>query len=159
MRDALRDDGLVYQTTFRRPPHDMAHPRGVRRDESQMDLAFVAPVLRTPTREIADMVRGTDRIESQVAAAKAHLTRKALGRRILEIIATEGPQEPYSLNARVEFEGYGENNIRKRLSELHRDGKLVQVGRRNNCALLDIAGRGTPATIASKPDSIPAGTT
>jgi hypothetical protein len=127
------DDGLWPAWTGRK------QPTGVRRNEAQMDLAFTAPALRMPTREIADMVRGSDRIESQVAAAKAHLTRKALQRRIKEIIATEGPQEPYSLAARVEFEGYSENNLRKRLSELHIAKELVQVGRRNNCALLDLA--------------------
>lgn len=93
-------------------------PVGVRRNAGQMDAAFVAPVLATPTGEIRGMVRGDDVIESQRAAADVKPHTTAIQRMILTIIASEGPHTAKQLESRTEFRGLAPSTVRKRVSEL-----------------------------------------
>jgi hypothetical protein len=120
-------------------PGPVRRPRGVRRNEAQMDLAFVAPVLATPTAEIRGMVRGEGSIETQAAAVRARSTRVALQERILEILATEGPMNDRQLETRNEFRGYAPSTVRKRRSELLEADRIVAVGRHEGMAVWDLA--------------------
>jgi len=106
-----------------------------------MDLDFVQPVLDTPTQAIRGMVRETDTIEAQRGAVDQLQGRALLQWRILQIIATEGPQTDRELELRAEFRGYGPSTVRKRRSELaHMEPpKLVKVGRRDKLSLWGIA--------------------
>lgn len=117
------------------------HPVGVRRGPQQIEIAFVAPVLETPTAEIRGMVRGDDSIESQRAAVnvKGHTT--IIQAAILHAIATERPMNAREMETRKEFSGYGPSTVRKRMSELRLAGRLVVVDRRDGMAVL-----GIPAT-------------
>lgn len=135
-RDALMCDGL--EVAERRRPR---HPRGVPRSEAQMDLAFVAPVLETPTREIRGMVRGNGSIETQAAAVKVRRGGRCaqIRRRILDILVVEGPQNCHMLEDRTEFRHDGVCTVRKRITELTQEGMVVKVGREDGCALWGIA--------------------
>ena len=130
MRDALQHDGMAERA--------VRHPMGVRRNAAQIDLAFVAPVLETPTREIRGMVREDGSIETQAAAVRQLSSRTALQDRILEIIATEGPQNVKQLEERNEFRSLGVCTVRKRVSELKQAERLVAVGREDGCAVWEI---------------------
>ena len=137
MADALQHDGIE-----RRRPR---HPRGVRRTETQMDLDFVAPVLKTPVREILGMVRTTDPIESQRAAVDSLAHRTQIQNRILAILVAEGPQTDRQLAARNEFRGYGQSTVRTRRSELtvsekNPKGLIVKVGRLEKHSLWGLKG-------------------
>lgn len=125
--DAVQSDGIE-----RRP---VRHPVGVRRNEAQMDMAFVAPVLATPTKEIRTMVRPTDRVESQRAAVDVLPHVSKLQRRLLEIFALEGAYTDGELESRKEFAHLKFSTIRKRRTELYQAGWLVDVGRREKMTL------------------------
>lgn len=112
---------------------------------TQLDLAFVAKAFATPTRELRGMVRGTDKIESQAAAARAKAHTTAIQRTILSIIASEGALTAKELEGRIEFRGLGPSSVRKRVSELRQAGKLIQAVdsagaplRREGCAVMEI---------------------
>lgn len=105
----------------------------------QLDLAFEQKVLDTPTRLLAGMVRGTDRLESQHAAVRQLEGRSALQQRLLHILATEGPLTDRELESRTEFRGYGPSSIRKRRSELFQAKLIVDCGRRDKLTLWDLA--------------------
>ena len=106
-----------------------------RRTEAQLDMAFAAPVLATPTRAIRGMVRGTDAIESQRGAVRQVSTRTMLQRRILEILAIEGDQNVKQLEARAEFRDLGVCTVRKRVSELFHSEMIERAGREDGCAV------------------------
>jgi hypothetical protein len=106
--------------------------------EARRDAEFVAPVMATPTHELRGMVRGTDAIESQRAATDQLSGRAKLQARLLDIIATEGPQTDKELEARPEFADYGPSTVRKRRNELMQAGKLERAGRRDGCAIWQI---------------------
>lgn len=103
------------------------HPVGVRGGAAAIDAAFARPALETPTREIRDMVRPDDPITAQVAAVKALPRRSALKRRILEILATEGPSyrpeglTDRELETRNEFRGYAPSTVRCRRKDLFKE--------------------------------------
>jgi len=129
------DDGLFPQTTFRR-----RHPTGVRRNEQQMDLAFVDPVLATPTRLLRGLVRGSDPVESQAAAVRVLPKLTEIQRRILHLLATTpGGFTAKEMEGMNDFREYAANSVRKRTSELHQAGKIVQRGRREGCAVWIVA--------------------
>lgn len=138
--DAVLSDGIE-----RAPERRSARqPIGVRRNERQMDLAFVAPVLATPTRALLGMVRGSgggSSIESQRAAVDTLSMSERIRRRIMEILATEGPLNDRELEARVEFRCYAPSTVRKRRSELYADGRgrIMKVGRRDKMAIWDVS--------------------
>lgn len=107
------------------------------------EAAFIAPVLETPTREIRDMVRPTDPIESQRAAVDV-LKRDCewIRTRLREIAATEGPQTAREFEEREEFAraGFAKNTIRRRVTDckeaaLRGEPGLVEVGRKDKMAL------------------------
>ena len=131
MPDALAADGLTPAPERRLP----RHPRGVRRSEAQMDLAFVAPVLATPTSEIRGMVRAQGSIESQRAAVDALQGCEFIRWRIMQILITEGPQNARELENRNEFRHFGVCTVRKRITELKQAGQVVKVGRRDKMAV------------------------
>ena len=112
----------------------MSRPQTAR----QLDLAFAQKVLDTPTRLLAGMVRGSDRLESQYAAVRQLEGRTALQGRILLVLATEGPLTARELESRTEFRGYGFSTVRKRISELKQSGMVVQVGRKDRMAQWDL---------------------
>lgn len=143
MRDAIASDGLLPQVTFRRDTrHHPSNPIGVRRSGEQMDLAFVAPVLATPTRELYGLVRGTDPIESQRAGldVKGKLTK--IQGQIMAILAECGPLNAKDIETHKDLRGYSPSTARKRISELSKmePPKIVQVGRKDGCAVWAIAG-------------------
>lgn len=85
------------------------------------------------------MVRGDDSTESQRGAVDQLSTRTKLQYRILEILATEGPQTDRELETRTEFRGYGPSSVRKRRSECFQQGRVVKAGRRDKMSLWAIA--------------------
>lgn len=112
------------RSLFEDPPR---HPVGVRRGAAAIDAAFARPAIETPTREIREIVRPENPITSQVAAVKALPRRSALKRRILEILATEGPSyrpeglTDRELETRNEFRGYAPSTVRCRRKDLYKE--------------------------------------
>lgn len=102
-------------------------------------LSLFAPVAATPTRVLVGMVRGTDPVTSQRAAVDVLPKRAWIKRAILEAIATEGPKTAGELENRHEFAYLGVSTVRKRVSELFHDGRLVRAGLRDRMALWDLA--------------------
>lgn len=135
MADALSSDGLT-PAPERRVPR---HPRGVRRSAAQLDMAFVEPVLATPTAEIRGMVRAESSIESQRAAVDALKGCEFIRWRILQILTSEGPQNARQLEERREFARFGKSTVRKRITELKQARQVVAVGRVDKMAQWGIA--------------------
>ena len=125
---------------------DLYFPPAGTEDAARADDArFAQPVLDTPTRKIRGMVRGNASIESQAAAVRVLPARLTIQARLLEIIETEGPQTCKDLEARADLH-YGRSTVSARLVELKQAGSLVQVGRRDGCAILDLPSPATPST-------------
>lgn len=97
---------------------EMFQPVGVRRGAAAMDEAFARMVIEVPTAETRGLVRGTDPLSSQAAALTVKPKISALQRRILEIIAMEGPRSAKALERRTEFGRYAPSTVRCRVSAL-----------------------------------------
>lgn len=110
-----------------------------------MDMDFAAPVLATPTREIRGMVRETGSIASQRAAVDVLPKLSKLERRIMELLATVGPQmQPEGLTDREletmrEFARYGPSTVRRRRTTLFQQGRLVENGVRDKLTIWRVA--------------------
>lgn len=109
----------------------------VTRAPDQLD-AFERITVSVPTSRIAGMVHGTDPVESQVAAVKAEPYRRKLQQRILECLARYGPMNVLELEALADLRDVGVYSVRRRASELRKAGRVVQVGRKDGAAILDL---------------------
>ena len=108
------------------------------KSETQLDIDFTAKVLEVPTRLLAGLVRGSDSIEAQSAGVKQLEGRSELQRKILHILAIDGPLNAKDLERRIEFRNLSPSTVRKRISELKHCGEIIQVGRKDGCAEWDI---------------------
>lgn len=117
--------------------------RSTRKTEAQLDFAFTAQVVETPTRLLHGLVRGSDPMESQSAALRQLEGRTAIQRAILHILAECGPLNASDLERRIEFRHLAPSSCRKRISELKQAGEIVQVGRKDGMGLWDIINRPT----------------
>lgn len=110
-----------------------------------MDLDFAAPVLKASTQSIRGMVRETGSLTSQRAAVDVLPKLSKLERRIMEILATVGPQyAPEGMTDREietlrEFAHYGPSTVRRRRTTLFQQGRLVENGVRDKLTVWKVA--------------------
>lgn len=101
---------------------------------------FEQEAFAVPTAKLRGMVRGSDPIESQVAAARVLRKVTATQQDILALLAVvDGPMTARELEQAPSFAHLGYSTVRKRICELKQMGRIVQDGRKDGMGMWALA--------------------
>lgn len=100
---------------------------------------FEQEAFAVPTRKLRGMVRGSDPIESQVAAARVLHKLSATQLEIIKHLGWMGALTARELEQAPAFAHLGYSTVRKRICELKQAGRIVQDGRKDGMAKWKLA--------------------
>lgn len=100
---------------------------------------FEQEAFAVPTAKLRGMVRGSDSIESQVAAGRVLHKLSAIQLEIIKHLGWMGSLTARQIEQAPSFAHLAPSTVRKRISELKQMGRVVQDGRKDGMAKWKLA--------------------